>query len=441
MPWFQTRLPPSPGVIRGIAPSELVVWTEHGLFRFETGSMPCVRMLHGPTEAEEKFDPTTGVMRWGRERYNLFGDPAFVPNTSLVPTLKEEARDDRPPIELRVDRKRRRVEVLEAGEVVTTITDFPAVGDRWHFAGVTGWRSFVLAGPSGFRRYHHNDPPAPPPPPPPPVVSRWAATDYGLLLAGVVAAPDDDLPRLVLADWLEERGEESDVARAEFIRLQCRIAERERTAPVPEGDPDREREKVLLDQYQSDWLRDLPVIRGIEWPRYGHGWWRGFPSVSVQSVTTLERSYAKLVKASPIEMVIFWNRSKEPRGFSGLAGSRLMESLRVLSLTSYGYDHNQELEPFRELLANPWLKQLRGLVLDSCSTDSFPALAEAQHLDSLEWLNLSLDHETATVLASATGMPALQWLQVRRFNSSETPESQAALQELRKRFRHVEFNS
>jgi uncharacterized protein (TIGR02996 family) len=36
------------------------------------------------------------------------------------------------------------------------------------------------------------------------------------LLPAVLAAPDDDLPRLVYADALEEAG---DVARAEFIRV------------------------------------------------------------------------------------------------------------------------------------------------------------------------------------------------------------------------------
>jgi uncharacterized protein (TIGR02996 family) len=36
------------------------------------------------------------------------------------------------------------------------------------------------------------------------------------LLAAIAAAPDDDLPRLALADWLEER----DDPLGEFIRLQ-----------------------------------------------------------------------------------------------------------------------------------------------------------------------------------------------------------------------------
>jgi uncharacterized protein (TIGR02996 family) len=41
------------------------------------------------------------------------------------------------------------------------------------------------------------------------------------LLAAIIDDPDDDTPRLVYADWLEEHGDD---ARAEFIRVQCRLA-------------------------------------------------------------------------------------------------------------------------------------------------------------------------------------------------------------------------
>ena len=43
----------------------------------------------------------------------------------------------------------------------------------------------------------------------------------GALLRAVVAAPDDDVPRLVAADWLDEHGE---AERAEFIRVQVELA-------------------------------------------------------------------------------------------------------------------------------------------------------------------------------------------------------------------------
>lgn len=45
-------------------------------------------------------------------------------------------------------------------------------------------------------------------------------TERDALLAAVLAAPADDLPRLVFADWLEESGEQ---VRADFIRRQIRM--------------------------------------------------------------------------------------------------------------------------------------------------------------------------------------------------------------------------
>jgi uncharacterized protein (TIGR02996 family) len=45
--------------------------------------------------------------------------------------------------------------------------------------------------------------------------------DHAGLLAEIIAHPEDDVPRLVCADWLEEHGESE---HAEFIRLQCALA-------------------------------------------------------------------------------------------------------------------------------------------------------------------------------------------------------------------------
>ncbi len=45
-------------------------------------------------------------------------------------------------------------------------------------------------------------------------------TEHDALLAAVLADPEDDLPRLVYADWLEENGQGE---LAEFIRVQCEM--------------------------------------------------------------------------------------------------------------------------------------------------------------------------------------------------------------------------
>jgi uncharacterized protein (TIGR02996 family) len=46
-------------------------------------------------------------------------------------------------------------------------------------------------------------------------------SDRDALLTAILADPDEDTPRLVYADWLQEHGE---AERAEFIRLQCELA-------------------------------------------------------------------------------------------------------------------------------------------------------------------------------------------------------------------------
>jgi uncharacterized protein (TIGR02996 family) len=54
-----------------------------------------------------------------------------------------------------------------------------------------------------------------------------AEQEQAAFLAAILAAPEDDTPRLVYADWLEEHGE---VVRAEFIRVQVELAGVERRA-------------------------------------------------------------------------------------------------------------------------------------------------------------------------------------------------------------------
>lgn len=49
-------------------------------------------------------------------------------------------------------------------------------------------------------------------------------SERGAMLMAVLASPADDLPRLVYADWLDEKGSGYDHVIAEFIRVQCELA-------------------------------------------------------------------------------------------------------------------------------------------------------------------------------------------------------------------------
>src|SRR5947207_2720423 len=72
-------------------------------------------------------------------------------------------------------------------------------------------------------------------------------------LAAIAARSDDDLPRLIFADWLDERG---DADRAEFIRLQC------------SDDPDAAARAANLEaNYRREWLAELPGVYHAEFRR------------------------------------------------------------------------------------------------------------------------------------------------------------------------------
>ncbi len=82
-------------------------------------------------------------------------------------------------------------------------------------------------------------------------------------IQAVIASPDNDAPRLIFADWLDEHEQGE---RAQFIRIGCRLAREfgmpPPGSPVVTGDKGRDavevelrrRERELLSQHWRDWL-------------------------------------------------------------------------------------------------------------------------------------------------------------------------------------------
>lgn len=104
-------------------------------------------------------------------------------------------------------------------------------------------------------------------------------TDRDAFIRAIIAAPDDDVPRIVFADWLDEHGEKE---RAELIRLQCELAKLPepeiKTMKVPRDDPQwhpggfcpkcpcryhalRRRERELLTEHEDTWFPFSSLIR------------------------------------------------------------------------------------------------------------------------------------------------------------------------------------
>lgn len=85
-------------------------------------------------------------------------------------------------------------------------------------------------------------------------------SDGDVILSAILAEPDEDVPRLAFADWLDEHGGESERARAELIRVQIEMARIPARDIVPWNRrlvELRAREKFLFATRREEWLAPL----------------------------------------------------------------------------------------------------------------------------------------------------------------------------------------
>jgi uncharacterized protein (TIGR02996 family) len=118
-------------------------------------------------------------------------------------------------------------------------------------------------------------------------------TDRETLLRGVSENPDDDAPRLVYADWLDEHG---DPRQAEFIRVQIQLAQ------VPES----ERPSHPLTARESALWRELRKWRYVigDWRLYTPSSFnRGFVNFWTGTVSDFLMAEADFWRKGPIQIL------------------------------------------------------------------------------------------------------------------------------------------
>jgi uncharacterized protein (TIGR02996 family) len=222
------------------------------------------------------------------------------------------------------------------------------------------------------------------------------------LLQAILDRPEEDAPRLVYADWLEEHGQ---AERAEFIRAQI---ERQR---LPAGDPRRaalkRREKKLLAAHGQRWTQELPT-----WARKEPVYRRGFVTEVGASTESFVGRGEALFRAAPIRLV---RLTKAVRHLAELAASPLLGRLAGLDL----YANELGEAGVQALAASPHLGRLRSLNL-SC-TEVGPAgvaaLAQAPALGALAKLDLggnAVGLEGVRALTSSTCLTGLTRLVLQR---------------------------
>jgi uncharacterized protein (TIGR02996 family) len=233
------------------------------------------------------------------------------------------------------------------------------------------------------------------------------------LLEDAKENPEDDTPRLVLADWLEERGD----PRGEFVRIQCRLA---RLGESDEAAELKQREAELLAKHKAEWLGPLGgegfytrFHRGLVgvWPRAHSLRGKRFPHPPLECLAWVDGLHIH----DPIVETV-----------TNLARSPHWTCLTCLDLTSGGYYSDEEVDhppagmgPQGGVTVASWpvLSRVTELNLmgNDIGAEGMAALAALSNLERLRILKLgynNLRDEGAEALASTRSMTNLTvlWL-------------------------------
>jgi uncharacterized protein (TIGR02996 family) len=220
-------------------------------------------------------------------------------------------------------------------------------------------------------------------------------------LDAIRAQPDDDTPRLVYADWLDDRG---DASRAEFIRLQCELSRwvpelRRRTAL-------QRRERDLLAAHEADWLGGLR--------RYCRDWRfeRGFPRVTMMAKRFLSPAFAKRASALLAE-VMELRLTGVASSMADIAKAPQLEAVTGLDLDASEIDHSH----LHLLLNSPRVEQISSLNLanNHLGVEGTKIIREAdlRALQRLDLRNTELGAGALVFLPSWAEERGMDWLDLR----------------------------
>jgi len=219
-------------------------------------------------------------------------------------------------------------------------------------------------------------------------------------LGDILECPEDDAPRLIYADWLEDEGEPE---RAEFIRLQCELASRARETDRPATA--RAREQELLSANGPAWAGPLAgLVRSFEFRR-------GFiERVRLDSSALLEQGEEvfRLAPVRHLELIV-------QRADSELvADCPQLARLRALDLNYPAPDG----AGLCAVLASPHLARLRSLRLRMPAWALRPPAVQAMHrLSRLSALDLG-SHQLTEQAFDA--LLALRWPELRTLHLNST---------------------
>jgi uncharacterized protein (TIGR02996 family) len=196
------------------------------------------------------------------------------------------------------------------------------------------------------------------------------------LLAAVLAEPDDETPRLVYADWLQEQGD----PRGELVTIQCELARLGADAPGERANALRLRERDLLKRHRKAWFEPLVGRQRLEDCQIKSGF---LHTITMRCVELAERGPA-LFAAEPVYRVHLTDPAVDVVGASPMAARLRALDLRNVRLGERGV---------RALCAATF-SALEELDLVLCrlgakGTRTLAEVAQPQRLPSLRALHLA----------------------------------------------------
>jgi uncharacterized protein (TIGR02996 family) len=226
-------------------------------------------------------------------------------------------------------------------------------------------------------------------------------TDHDALLRAIAEHPEEDTPRLMYADWLDENDQPD---RAEFVRVQVELGRLDLNDPARR--PWVVRHVQFLRDHVPGWKAELPRLPGIEWGDFNRGL---VEEVQAQTEAALVEHAAAVFAEPAIHIVRLRWLHNAPR----LAALPELARVRVLRLIGAG-TYETDL---RTLLSSPHLANLT--VLDLHGNRGGDGLARdlardlCPNLTDL-WLGQNgIGDEGGRALAEALGLRSLRFLDLR----------------------------
>jgi uncharacterized protein (TIGR02996 family) len=249
-------------------------------------------------------------------------------------------------------------------------------------------------------------------------------TQEEAFIQAIREAPNDDAPRLIYADWLEEHGQSG---RADLIRVQCLLAQTPKSSR--EHSLLMAHTETLLRANWEEWISPLRETVGPWRDRYGEGWMgeeyhpqalrrfhRGFIcGISLAADSFLRQAHKVRYLIPQLNYLYLWGAGQ--RG-QALAASPELQGLRTLGFADY-YDAFLMANDAAALATSPYLKGLSSLRLErnSLGDEGVEALVQAPWLVSVTWLDLTdngLSDRAARALAASSNLVNLRILWLRR---------------------------